>query len=76
MVSAMSLVLLSVTPSASSAFVIAAKYEHGVELVTLVTIIGTVLLLPLTLIYLYLPRYIGVWDYDLSNLGITNATSN
>lgn len=64
----MSLVLLSITPNASSAFVIAAKYNQGTELITLVTVIGTVLLLPLTLAYLYIPKYIGVWDYDLSNL--------
>ena len=64
----MSLVLLSVTPSASSAFVLAAKYEHGTELVTLVTIVATVLLLPLVLAVLYIPKFVGMWDYDMNNL--------
>jgi hypothetical protein len=68
----MSLVLLAVTPNASSAFVVAAKYNHGVEIVTLVTIISTVLLLPLVLMALYIPKSLGVWEYEPGNLG--NAT--
>ena len=71
----MSLVLLSITPNATAAFVIVSKYEQGIELITASTVIGTVLLLPANLIYLYVPKVIGIWDYDLSNLGGSNVTT-
>lgn len=33
-----------------------------------VTVIGTVLLVPLVLMTLYVPKAMGVWQYDLGNL--------
>ena len=61
--SGMSLVLLSVCPIASSCFVLAVEYGRGQSLVTTLTVIGTLLLLPLSLFILYLPRALGIWDY-------------
>lgn len=63
--SGMSLVLLTVCPIASSCFVIATEYSCGQSLVTSLTVIGTLLLLPLSLMILYLPQLMGIWHYQI-----------
>lgn len=75
MPSGLSIVLLSSTPTASTAFVIAAQYAYGCELVTLVTILHTFLLVPCSLLWLYVPQYMGVWQYDLSTLPMQTVAS-
>ena len=63
--SGMSLVLLTVCPVASSCFVIATEYGRGQSVITTLTVLGTLLLLPLSLMILYLPQMMGLWQYQI-----------
>jgi len=67
----MSLVLLAICPCASTSFVIASKYNHGPEIVTFVTVLSTVLLVPLVLAALYIPPALGIYDYDTGHFPMT-----
>ncbi|GIL79705.1 hypothetical protein Vretimale_12354 [Volvox reticuliferus] len=52
---AMSLLLLALCPVASTSFVIASQYGHGADIVTAITMLGIVLLVPVELVGLALP---------------------
>lgn len=69
-VRAMSLVLLTLTPTAQLAFVIAHQYKHGTEMVSLLQVVGTLLLIPALLLTLGLVRWLGLYeDLQLSSSG-------
>lgn len=59
----MSLLLLSLCPVASTSFVIAAQYDCGIDLVTAVTLMGIVAMVPAMLAGLALPRVMGLYSY-------------
>lgn len=46
-------------------FILSVQYNYGTEMVTLVTILGTILLTPLVIGYLEWLGAIGVFDYIL-----------
>lgn len=54
-------------PQASTSFVISAQYGHGADVVTAVTMLGIVLLVPAVLVGLTLPRVWGLYDFTLSS---------
>ncbi|GLI64920.1 hypothetical protein VaNZ11_008314 [Volvox africanus] len=62
---AMSLLLLALCPVASTSFVIASQYGHGADLVTSITMLGIVLLVPVELVALALPRAFGLYHYQV-----------
>ncbi|KAG2450686.1 hypothetical protein HYH02_004525 [Chlamydomonas schloesseri] len=64
---AMSLLMLALCPVASTSFVISAQYGHGADVVTAVTMLGIVLLVPAVLVGLTLPRAWGLYDFTLSS---------
>ncbi|KAG2438062.1 hypothetical protein HXX76_005672 [Chlamydomonas incerta] len=64
---AMSLLMLALCPVASTSFVISAQYGHGADVVTAVTMLGIVLLVPAVLVGLTLPRVWGLYDFTLSS---------
>nr|AIF73521.1 hypothetical protein [Volvox ferrisii] len=65
---AMSLLLLVLCPVASASFVIASQYGHGGDIVTAVTVLGIVLLVPAALIALAVPRALGLYTYDVHRI--------
>ncbi|KXZ51031.1 hypothetical protein GPECTOR_14g270 [Gonium pectorale] len=56
----LTLLLLSLCPTATTSFVIAAHFGHGADVVAACTVGGTVLLLPACILALQLPRAFGV----------------
>mmetsp|Transcript_10038 Transcript_10038/g.27425 ORF Transcript_10038/g.27425 Transcript_10038/m.27425 type:complete len:888 (+) Transcript_10038:208-2871(+) len=64
----MSLIILSICPVATMSFVVSSQYNHGADIVTMVTVAGTMLLVPLVLGALNLPKSWGFYDYDVSQM--------
>ncbi|GIM01013.1 hypothetical protein Vretimale_5882 [Volvox reticuliferus] len=56
----MTLVLLALCPTATTSFVIAAHSGYGTDVVSAVTVGGTILLVPAVLVALQLPRGMGI----------------
>ncbi|GLI64877.1 hypothetical protein VaNZ11_008264 [Volvox africanus] len=56
----MTLVLLALCPTATTSFVIAAHFGYGADVVSAVTLGGTILLIPTILVALQLPRGMGI----------------
>nr|ARO50094.1 hypothetical protein [Yamagishiella unicocca] len=61
-----SLLLLALCPVASTSFVIASQYGHGADIVTAITVLGIVLLVPVVLVALTLPRALGLYSYQVA----------
>lgn len=63
------MVLLSITPTATVAFVLAVQYGCGTEIITVVTIVTTCTIAPLVIGYLTLFKAAGVYAYQLVPAG-------
>lgn len=63
------MVLLSVTPTATVAFVLTVQYGVGAEITTVLTIITTCAIAPLVVGYLNLFEAAGVYAYQLVPAG-------
>mmetsp|Transcript_31446 Transcript_31446/g.57111 ORF Transcript_31446/g.57111 Transcript_31446/m.57111 type:complete len:247 (-) Transcript_31446:22-762(-) len=57
------LVVLSVCPTATAAWVVSVGYGRGIEMVSVTTVIGLVLILPAVLVYLNVPGKMGIYPY-------------
>ncbi|PNW69967.1 hypothetical protein CHLRE_17g700050v5 [Chlamydomonas reinhardtii] len=68
----MALTLLALCPTATTTFVIAAHYGHGADVVCAVTVGGTLLLVPVMVAALQLPRALGV-DIQLAAAAVAAA---